>query len=52
MMRRVAVGRENWLFVGSVRSGMRNAHVMSLVASAHRNNLDVAMYVESVITHM
>jgi transposase len=52
MMRRVAVGRKNWLFVGSVRSGMRNAHLMSLVASAHRNDLDVAMYLESVITHM
>jgi hypothetical protein len=25
---------------------------MSLVASAHRNDLDVAMYLESVITHM
>lgn len=52
MMRRVAVVRKNWLFVGSVRSGMRNAHLMSLVASAHRNDLDVAMYLESVITQM
>jgi hypothetical protein len=52
MMRRVAVGRKNWLFVGSVRSGMRNAHLMSLVASAHRNDLDVSIYLESVITHM
>jgi transposase len=52
LMRRVAVGRKNWLFVGSVRAGMRNADMMTLVASAHRNDLDVGMYLESVITHM
>lgn len=52
MMRRVAVGRKNWLFVGSLRAGVRNASLMTLVASAQRNDLDVEMYLESVITHM
>ena len=52
LMRRVAVGRKNWLFVGSVRAGIRNASLMTLVASAQRNDLDVMMYMESVITHM
>jgi len=52
LMRRVAVGRKNWLFVGSMRAGIRNADLMTLVASAHRNDLDVMMYMESVITHM
>jgi transposase len=52
LMRRVAVGRKNWLFVGSVRAGIRNANMMTLVASAQRNDLDVMMYIESVITHM
>jgi transposase len=52
LMRRIAIGRKNWLFVGSMRSGMRNASMMTLVASAHRHDLDVAMYLESVITHM
>ena len=52
LMRRVAVGRKNWLFVGSLRAGIRNASLMTLVASAHRNDLDVTMYLESVITHM
>ena len=52
LMRRVAVGRKNWLFVGSMRAGIRNADLMTLVASAHRNELDVMMYMESVITHM
>jgi hypothetical protein len=31
---------------------MRNAHLMGLVASANRNDLDVSIYMESVITHM
>ena len=52
LMRDVAVGRKNWLFVGSLRAGHRNASLMTLVASAHRNDLDVMMYTESVITHM
>ena len=52
LMRRVAVGRKNWLFVGSMRAGIRNASLMTLVASAHRNDLDVTTYLESVITHM
>lgn len=52
LMRRVALGRKNWLFVGSMRAGMRNANLMTLVASAHRQELDVMEYLESVITHM
>ncbi len=52
LMRKVAVGRKNWLFVGSMRAGIRNADMMTLVASAQRNDLDVSMYMESVITHM
>ena len=52
LMRRVAVGRKNWLFVGSMRAGIRNADLMTLVASAQRNDLDVNMYMASVITHM
>jgi transposase len=52
LMRQVAIGRKNWLFVGSMRAGIRNADMMTLVASAHRNDLDVTMYMESVITHM
>lgn len=52
LMRRLALGRKNWLFVGSLRAGIRNANLMTLVASAHRQDLDVLMYLESVITHM
>ena len=52
LMKRIAVGRKNWLFIGSLRAGIRNASLMSRVASALRQDLDVAMYLESVITHM
>lgn len=52
LMKRVAIGRKNWLFIGSMRAGIRNANLMSLVASAQRQEIDVGMYLESVITHL
>jgi transposase len=52
LMKRIACGRKNWLFVGSVRAGVRNAGLISLVSSAHRHDLDVQVYLESVIRHM
>ena len=51
LMRLLATGRKNWLFMGSVKAAQRNANLMSLVASAHRQDLDIAAYLESVITH-
>jgi hypothetical protein len=51
MMNRVAISRKNWLFVGSTRAGIRNASLMSRVASAQRQEIDIGMYLESVITH-
>lgn len=52
LMKRVAVGKKNWLFVGSLRAGIRNANLMSLVASAHRHDLDVYEYLSDVIEHL
>jgi hypothetical protein len=52
LMKRIAVGRKNWLFIGSLRAGIRNPSLMSLVASALRMDLDVGLYLESVLTHM
>ena len=49
LMKRVATGRKNWLFVGSVRAGLRNARLMSLVSSAYRHDLDVEAYLEQVL---
>jgi hypothetical protein len=51
LMTRISIGRKNWLFTGSLRKGIRNASLMSLVASALRMELDVSMYLESIITH-
>ncbi len=35
-----ALGRKNWLFAGSLRSGQRAANVMTLIQSAKLNGLD------------
>lgn len=52
LMKQVAVGRKNWLFAGSVAGGERTASFMTLVSSAHRNDLDVWAYVNDVLTRM
>jgi hypothetical protein len=47
-----AVGRKNWLFIGSLRARVRNAALMSLVTSALRMDLDGGRYLEGVLTPM
>ncbi|MEZ5567849.1 MAG: IS66 family transposase [Halioglobus sp.] len=51
-----ALGRKNWLFAGSLRSGQRAANVMSLIQSAKINGLDPQAYLRDVLerlpTHM
>ena len=41
LMKQVAIGRKNWLFVGSVAAGERAADLLTIVSSAVRNDLDV-----------
>jgi hypothetical protein len=48
LMKQIATGRKNWLFIGSVRAGERNAKLMSLVSSAHRHDLDVELYLVDI----
>lgn len=36
-IRPIAIGRNNWLFAGSLRAGKRAAAIMSLVISARLN---------------
>ena len=43
-LRRIAVGRSNWLFLGSEAAGHRTAQIFSVVATAHRHDLDVWEY--------
>jgi transposase len=52
LMKQVAVGRKNWLFVGSVAAGERSAGFMTLVSSALRNDLDVWQYVKDILDQL
>jgi transposase len=52
LMRQVALGRKNWLFVGNVEAGERAAMLMTLVSSAKRHHLDVWMYLKNVLDRM
>lgn len=49
LMKQVAIGRKNWLFIGSVAAGERAADFLTLVSSAVRNDLDVYTYVKAVL---
>lgn len=52
LMKQVAIGRKNWLFVGSVAAGGRAADFLTLVTSAVRNDLDVWAYVKDVLDQL
>jgi hypothetical protein len=49
LMKQIALGRKNWLFVGSIPAGERAADFFSLVSSAVRNDLDVWVYAKDVL---
>jgi transposase len=51
-LRRVAVGRKNWLFAGHDQSAQGQAVLWSLIASAQRHDLDVQLYLRSVLAHL
>lgn len=51
-IRPIAVGRNNWLFAGSLRAGQRAAAVMSLVQSAKLNGHDPFAYLKDVLTRL
>jgi transposase len=48
LMKQVAIGRKNWLFIGSVAAGERAANFLTLVSSAVRNDLDASCYLKAV----
>ncbi len=52
LMKQVAIGRKNWLFVGSVAAGDRAADFLTLVSSAVRNDLDVWAYLKDVLDRL
>jgi transposase len=52
LMKQVAVGRKNWLFLGSVEAGVRAATIMTIISTALRNDLDVWAYVKDVLDQL
>jgi transposase len=52
LMKQVAVGRKNWLFVGSVAAGERAADFLTLTSSAVRNDLNVWAYIKDVLDQL
>ena len=52
LMKQVAIGRKNWLFVGSVAAGERAADFLTIVSSAVRNDLDVWAYVKHLLDRL
>jgi hypothetical protein len=51
-IRPIAIGRNNWLFAGSLRTGKRGAAVMSLIQSARLNGHDPYAYLKDVLTRL
>lgn len=48
-LKRVAIGRKNWLFAGSDEAGRSHARLWTLIASAQRHGIDPQKYLMSVL---
>jgi transposase len=51
-MKRVAIGRKNWLFAGNDKAGGTAALLYSLIASAERHGADPQRYLTSLLAKM
>jgi transposase len=51
-LKRVAIGRKNWLFAGHDYAGGTAARLYSLIASAERHSLDPQRYLTSVLAKL
>jgi len=47
-LRKIAVGRKNWLFVGSDDHAVSTANLMSMIASAKLHDLDAEEYLRDL----
>jgi hypothetical protein len=52
LMKQLAIGRKDWLFIGSVPAGERAADLLALFSSALRNDLDACVYVKDVLDRL
>ena len=48
-IRPIAIGKKNWMFVGSERAGKRAAAIQSLLATAKLNRLDPAAWLRDTL---
>ena len=48
-LRKLTIGRKNWLFIGSEAAGEVAARMYTLVASASRQQLDLWAYLDDVL---
>jgi len=51
-LRRVGIGRKNWLFAGHDKAAEKAATLYSLIASAERHGLDPQAYLRGVLARM
>lgn len=51
-LRRLTIGRKNWLFIGSAAAGDVAATMYTLIASASRHNLDLWAYLDDVLRRL
>ena len=51
-LRRVAVGRKNWLFCGSDQGGHTAAVLFSMIATCDRHKVDPFAYLRDVLTRL
>jgi transposase len=51
-LRRVAIGRKNWLFCGSDKGGATAAVLFSLIATCQRHKVDPFEYLQDVLTRI
>ncbi len=51
-LRRLTIGRKNWMFFGSAAGGEVAATMYTLVASAARHHLDLWAYVDNVLRRL
>ena len=51
-MKPVAIGRKNWLFVGSPAAGRRAAILMSLIASCKTNHVEPWAWLQNTLTQL
>ncbi len=51
-LRRVAVGRKNWLFAGSDNGGRTAASLFSVIATCERHRVEPMTYLRDVLTRI